>query len=619
MALKLLLGFYLRMLLLLIGACSSSLLINSIVSGSVKAQTTRPQLNPARPIEPGPFPNYRPPSPNPTPVETTPPQPSPPSNILNPSTQPNLPRLPAPPPEILNPSNTPKTPANPSNQFTDKFTVREFAAVDSNGNKSRVFREKELNTILKNFLNRPITFSELLEAGSELTRQYSQRGYVTSAAIIPPQRIRSGVVQIQVIEGILERIQVKVTGASRLNPNYVRSRLELAVSKPLNANRLLEALQLLRLNPLIENISAELSAGSDIGKSVLKVKVKEAKSFSAQIAIDNVRSPSVGTFQRQVRLTEADLLGRGDGLSIGYANTDGSNGVDLSYNLPINAHNGTLDFFFSRITSNIIESPFNVLDINAESREYQLTFRQPLIQTPTRELALGVGFARRETEATFIQELQAPFPSPGADERGRTRISELRFFQEYTQRSPQNVIAFRSQFSFGLGILGATINPTPPDGRFFFWQGQAQLLHSLGNDKLLFLRADVQLADKALPTLEQFGVGGQLTVRGYRQDYVLGDSGALASAEVRLPVIRDKTRRAVLQVAPFADVGTVFNSDAPNPSPNTLASLGLSLLVQSGDRFSARLDYGIPLVDVKFKGRTWQDNGVYFSVVYNLF
>ncbi len=67
------------------------------------------------------------------------------------------------------------------------------------------------------------------------------------------------------------------------NRNYVRSRLALATLPPLKRERLLEALQLLQQNPLIQNLSAELAAGSRPGTSVLSITVREAKSFNTQV------------------------------------------------------------------------------------------------------------------------------------------------------------------------------------------------------------------------------------------------------------------------------------------------------------------------------------------------
>lgn len=91
----------------------------------------------------------------------------------------------------------------------------------------------------------------------------------------------------------------------------------------------------------------------------------------------------VGSFRRRLQLNEANLLGLGDGVSIGYTNTDGSNSLDASYTFPLNPRNGTLTFNYGNTQSNVIERPFNILDITSASRYYELTFRQPVVQTPT--------------------------------------------------------------------------------------------------------------------------------------------------------------------------------------------------------------------------------------------
>ena len=50
----------------------------------------------------------------------------------------------------------------------------------------------------------------------------------------------------------------------------------------------------------------------------------------------------MGSWRRGVQVREANLLGLGDTASWVYTNTQGSNAVDFSYTLPVNARNGTL-------------------------------------------------------------------------------------------------------------------------------------------------------------------------------------------------------------------------------------------------------------------------------------
>jgi hemolysin activation/secretion protein len=552
----------------------------------------------------------------PTPQQIPPPQdvqPSAPSPLPSPELPEQLP-----PPSELFPPSTPTPPLEeplPSN-FPQTIVVERFEVVGST-----VFSAEELAKATAEFTKRPISLSEVYQARSRITDLYIKNGYITSGAYIPPQTIQSGVIKIQVVEGKLEDIQV--TGTRRLNRNYVRSRLAIATSPPLNRQRLLEALQLLQLNPLIQNVTAELSAGSGTGTSILEVKISEAKTFNNQIVLDNGRSPSVGSFRRRLQLNEANLLGLGDGLSLGYTNTDASNSFDASYTLPLNPRNGTLTFNYGTTSSNVIEPAFKFLDIESASRYYELTFRQPIVQTPTQEFTLGLTASRRESDISWILQrdgISASLLSPGADDQGRTRVSALRFFQEWTSRNSREVIALRSQFSLGIDALNATINQDPPDNRFFTWQGQAQWVRLLAPETLLLLRLNTQLASRTLLPIEQFGLGGQDSVRGYRQDYLLTDNATFVSAEVQVPILRLPQIDSTLQVIPFVDFGVGWNSsDQQNPDPNTLAAVGLGLRWSQGDRFTVRLDWGIPLVSVDSNNRTLQENGLYFSLLYNPF
>jgi len=535
----------------------------------------------------------------------------PPQDILPPRPEDPLPqpqKLPPPGDLLPLPPDTPPTTDTPD--APDVVTVNRFEVTGST-----VFSPAELAAVTAQFTDRPITIAELFQARSAVTQLYLDNGYINSGAFIPEQTLTDGIVEIRVVEGRLEDIQVE--GTVRLNPGYVRSRLAIAAGLPLNRDRLLQALQTLQVNPLIQNLSAELAQGTRPGTSLLKVQITEADSFQTSLLVDNARSPSVGSVRRQVQFLEANLTGLGDTISVSYTNTDGSNALDTSYILPLSPYNTTLAFTYSVSASNVIDPDFEALDIASDAYSYELTLRQPLLQTANQNLALGLTLSHRQTQTTLLGGT-LPFPGLGADEEGRTAVSALRFFQEYTNRSNRDVLAFRSQFSLGLGWFNATLNAEAPDSRFLSWRGQAQYVRLLAPDTLLLLRADVQLADRPLLSLEQLGIGGLFNVRGYRQDALLTDSGLFASAELRFPLAR--FGNGLLQGATFADIGTGWNDSLrPDPDPQTLSSVGLGLRLQLGNQFTARLDWGIPFVGTNTVTRSWQENGLYFSVVYTPF
>ncbi len=490
-----------------------------------------------------------------------------------------------------------------------------------------IFNNEQLEAVVAPFTGREITLSELLEARTAVTNFYVERGYITSGAFLPVKgnqtiKPNGAVVTIQIVEGKLEKINI--IGGSRLQ-NYILSRLP-NPNEVINKNRILEALHLLQLDPLFETISSELIEGSSLDESLLELKIKERKPFKIEAILDNYRSPASGSFQRRVELTHANLLGLGDRLSLGYRNTNGSNTATASYSIPVNSQNGTVQFFWANSSANIIERPFSSLDILSDARAYELTFRQPILRRATDktfyEFALGLTASRLESESSIDN---TPYPlTSGADSQGRTRISAVRFFQEWIKRDIKGALLLHSQFNLGIGALDATINNSAPDGRFFAWQGQAAWLRRLTSDTTLVARANLQLADRPLAALEQISLGGATTVRGYRENSFVTDNGFLLSTELRIRAWAGEGGE--LQVIPFFDFGTAWNNDGANLSETeeftgTLASVGLGLQYQLSDRFNARLDWGVPLfsIDTNTDSRTWQENGVYFSIGYRLF
>ena len=522
-----------------------------------------------------------------------------------------LPKLP-PVDELLGDPDGTNNPAGVTSGSEETFVIN---GIELEG--SSVFTSEDFSELFAQYIGRPIAFNELLQLRSAVTERYVEAGFLTSGAFIPPQTLEGGFVTVQVVEGSIEDIEI--VGTRRLKPGYIRDRLGLAAKPPINADRLLEALQRLQIDPLIETVSADLQAGVRPGTSILRVEVTEADSFGFTVGLDNGRSPNIGSNRRQVSLSEGNLLGIGDRAFVSYANTDGSNSVDLSYSIPVGPYNTRINLEGGISESRVIDDTFDVLEISSDSHYYEVGITHPLIETPTQELTLGLELSHRESQTRLGIDDIGPFPlSPGASEDGRTNVTALRFSQAWTKRSQQQVLAGRSQFNVGLDFLDATDNDAAPDSQFFSWRGQGQWVRLLGRDSLFFLRGDLQLATDSLLSSEQFGLGGAQTVRGYRQDALLRDNGALLSAEARFPVLKFSDT-SVVQVTPFLDAGTAWNHTNNPSGNNVLVGTGVGLLWQQDDNLSARLDYGIPLVDIDSDGDSLQDNGVYFSIQYDLF
>jgi hemolysin activation/secretion protein len=138
------------------------------------------------------------------------------------------------PPAVGAPAQPAELPNIPGTIKVDRFEVV----------GSSVFSKQELDATLKDLVGHPLTFAQLLQAGSAVSQLYISKGYITSGALIGPQTLTASVVRILVLEGKLESINI--VGTRRVNSNYVRSRLDDSTPGPLNEQRMRSAMQLLQ-------------------------------------------------------------------------------------------------------------------------------------------------------------------------------------------------------------------------------------------------------------------------------------------------------------------------------------------------------------------------------------
>jgi len=509
------------------------------------------------------------------------------------------------------------TPDAPTEETETQFFVSE---IEVRG--STILSEADIAELVGSYENRQVTLSDLREAADQITQEYLNRDYITSRAILPDQTIaEDGIVIIQVIEGSLQQIDIE--GTNRVNDSYVRSRIELGAGQPLNTSSLEDQLRLLRADPLFESVEASLRAGDNRGQSILIVRVTEAPPFRANISLDNYSPASVGSERLGANLRYRNLTGIGDDIFASYTFTDenGSDSYDLSYRVPVNPMNGTLQLRFAPNRNEIIQDPFDEFGIRGETDLYEVNFRQPLMRSPRREFALSLGFAHQDSQ-TFTDEGPTPF-GIGPDEDGISRTSVLRFGQDYVARDVRGAWAFRSQFNVGTQLFDATENDGGdiPDGQFFSWLAQAQRVQRLGEDHLLIVQFDAQLTPDPLLPSQQFVIGGGQSLRGYRQNARSGDNGYRFSVEDRITLDRDAAGIPRLQVAPFIDLGGAWNvQDNPNPESDQqfLIGVGVGLFYEPLPGLRIRLDYGLPLVDLDDRGDNLQDDGIYFSIGYGL-
>jgi hemolysin activation/secretion protein len=477
-----------------------------------------------------------------------------------------------------------------------------------------VFSREELDSIIEPYEGREITSGELQELRYALTLHYVSHGYINSGAVIPDQTVEDGVISLQIIEGVLN--SVVVSGNEQLRTDYISDRVMRGAGPPLNIARLGEQLQIMQQNPRFDQLNASLQPGAHPGESNLDIRVQEAQPYHLWIGYDNHQPPSVGGEQARIWGEHINLTGHGDTLQFEYDKADGLDEWNVTYSIPLNAADTTLRLYYDRIDSEVVENPFDALDIESDEETFSLGLLQPFHFSVSRSLTLGLSLDLRES-TTYALGTRFPFTT-GTDD-GRTKLSVLRFSQEWLDRGRNRVLAARSLISSGIDAFDATVNGEPRDGKFVSWLGQFQVAQRIGeSDAQIIFRADAQAANGGLPPMEQLTVGGAESVRGYRENRLVADTGFVTSLEGRIPLFTSSDGNLRLQIAPFLDYGKVKNRYGEDPDPDHIASTGLSLLGTAYRRVDFGLIYGYAFQDFDDPDNDIQDDGISFTVSFRL-
>lgn len=516
-------------------------------------------------------------------------------------------------PGVLLPPVKPQVKEKTDLPSAERIFVREFRFI---GNT--VCSDEELSDVAAPFCNRDISFEDMEELRHRLTLHYVEKGYVNSGAVIPDQEIKNQTVVFLIMEGYLSDIRVKDN--EKLRSRYIRSRLALGAGPPLNIRNLEERVQLLHQDPLIRRVDAELGPGIRLGQSILTVSVKEENPYRLGFEFANNKSPSIGALRGVIFAEHRNLSGWGDTLGIRYGLTEGLDDISVYYSIPLTARETVLKLGYDRSDSAVVEEPFDDADIESEAETYSISLSRPFFKTPAQEFSLSLTGERRHSE-TFMMGRAYSFSAGVQD--GESDIAVIRLSQDWISRSQTQVFAARSVFSKGIDMTGATRNESKPDGRFLTWLFQfqwARRLELIRGSQMIF-RTDLQLSHDPLLPLEKFSAGGGTSVRGYRENQLVRDSGMVSSLEFRIPLFRvpvpkiSKTPEdGMLVLAPFADWGWAENVRAETPDPRTIYSAGAGIRWDPGAKIHAQIYWGIPLRDADNPDNDLQDSGVHFQV-----
>ena len=481
-----------------------------------------------------------------------------------------------------------------------------------------VLNDSELRGIESRYVGRELGLSDLEALRDELTYAYVGRGYVTSGAVIPSQSVAGGVLVVDVVEGVLQDIEVETDG--HLRPGYVRARLERSAGPPVNVKELEEALQVLQQDDRIRSVQAALVPGERRGESILRVRVEEREPWTVTLAGDDYASPAIGEWRGTAEGTYANLIGVGDVLSAEYQGSTGLNDVRAAFETPFTPWDTRVELHMRRTWSEVVENPFQDLDIKDETETYGLTLTQPAWHSRNLLAELFATAEWRRSESYLQGDSFSFVPGP---HDGVAKIAVLRFGMDALYRSSLEVLSLRSMLSVGIDALDSTINSGDiPDSRFVSWLLQLQGARRLPwYDTQIVGALSLQLSDRPLLGLEQFEIGGRYTVRGYRESQLVRDQGVAGSVEFRIPVPLPSSERwrPELAIAPFFDAGRSWNANRSTSGDQNLASVGIGLLLGLNEQAHFEIYWGDSIEDVTHFGEhTLEDEGIHLGMTVSL-
>ncbi len=435
----------------------------------------------------------------------------------------------------------------------DKALRFVLAAVVVEG--ASVFDPARFAPFYEDLLAREITLADVEKILARITKLYRDEGYFLSRAIAPPQQLETGVLQIDIIEGYVDRVEYGEFDSKKgMLQGYAE---RITGDRPLRFRTLERTILLIndvsgirvdpRLKPLNE---AE-------GRYALVLNVDHSM-VDGLAYINNRGTPSAGRLQSWISAGLNSMLGIRERVQLGFFTVphqpeellyfEGTYtqpiGVD-GFHVSLNASTSTLDG----------GSELDAAEIESSSSRLQLLGWYPIIRSSEQNLWVTGTLQYQDFRETSFDRTTI------AD---RLRVARLRFNYWLSHHKGSTTISFEG--SQGLNVLDATEqgadNLSRVDGRSDFTKFNAFVSRQqgLGGNFGLQVSAGAQWSAHPLLSAEEFALGGTLFGRAYDFSEVTGDLGAAVSVELRYGKNLRKSWLDGYQLYSFYDVGSVWNN-----------------------------------------------------------
>lgn len=444
---------------------------------------------------------------------------------------------------------------------------------------------EQLMPSVTDFLNRPLSFSELQNAAIAVAGAYRKAGWVVRV-YLPQQDIQAGIVTIQVVEAVLGAVHIE--GESfRISEAQLKSVVETAqpLGMPVNGDLLDRALLLIDDLPGV-NASGRLSEGQNQAETDLVLTMTDSLFMTGDVTVDNTGSRSTGSERVSVNVSLNSPLHIGDQASANLIHTQGSDYLRASYSLPVGSEGWRLGVNASHLSYKVVTPDASALDAQGTSTTTGVDVNYPLVRSRPKNLYLAFTFDQKSFDNR----------SAGASTtRYKTQIASVGLNGNLFDNLGGGG-ANTANIAFVQGRVDLAGSPneasdaasTQTAGSFNKLRFGASRQQVLTDTVSLFAGLSGQIASKNLDSSEKFYLGGSSGVRAYPASEGGGSEGQLLNLEVRTRLQENLT------LTGFYDWGSVLvnknNNIAGASALNSydLKGMGLSLGWTSNDGLNVK-------------------------------
>lgn len=445
-------------------------------------------------------------------------------------------------------------------------------------------------------IGQDVTINDLIISANEITDYYQSKGYISTVAYLPPQKVQNGKVEIKILEGKYGNIEInpgKWERSSYLNKKYLQDK-NIEPGKVLNVKDVRNALTEMNTEEYMKGAVSFADNEESEEFSDVTLDVKDRFPINLDLRYDNQGRELIGTQRGVLYAGLHDVTGHGDTLMGTVSASERSFGVGGMYSLPIAKNDTRLNLGYSYSHVRLGKS-FKPLNIKGESHDVFVGVSRRLAQGEDYRLYGDITLDMRNTETT-----SGLFPVLNSAYRTRVLRGSLTDVKDdYYGRW-----LFNGGVAGGIPIDASDYNKARnmSSNNFVKLNASAARLQVLPKNNLAILQVNGQYANRHLYASEAMQFGGIATVRGYDEGFRIGDYGVTASIEYRTPIPGLKALLPEkygfisdsIQLAGFYDFGW-FGDRFIDGSADYLMSAGPGIVVKLTKYISANLYWGFPI------------------------